>query len=159
MSCFERRVAEWKRELEHTQGQLDEARVEDARAKQQRERTLATGKNASRHARAPATCPLSSQAHAVSDNSHIIAVGRSGGPRLYLFVRGLLGVLPGLAHAFAPTVSAILAPRAPSGCSAPSVVSLAVWCSSSALISPPSRTIVVESQIQVMKPIAAPSEP
>ena len=40
-------MAESKRELEHTQGQLDEARVEDARAKQQRERTLATGENAS----------------------------------------------------------------------------------------------------------------
>jgi hypothetical protein len=52
-----------------------------------------------------------------------------------------------------------LAPRAPIGCFPPTVVSFAVWCSSSALISPPSSTIVVEIQIQVMKPMAAPSEP
>jgi formate/nitrite transporter FocA (FNT family) len=64
------------------------------------------------------------------------------------------------AHAFAaPTVSAILAPRVPSGSSGPCVVSCAVWCSLSALISAPSRTMIVESQIQVMKPMAAPSEP
>ncbi len=62
-------------------------------------------------------------------------------------------------QAAAPTVSAMRASRVPSGLGSPTVVSLAVWCSSSALSCAPSNTIVVESQIQVMKPMAAPSEP
>ncbi len=49
--------------------------------------------------------------------------------------------------------------RAPIGIGWPVVVSRAVWCSISALISPPSRTIVEEIQIQVMNPITAPSDP
>ena len=60
---------------------------------------------------------------------------------------------------FAPTVSAMRAPRCPSGFCGLVVESRAVWCSISALISPPSSTIVAEIQIQVMKPITAPSEP
>ena len=57
------------------------------------------------------------------------------------------------------TSSAILAPRAPMGRSGPSVVSRAVWCSISASSSAPTSTTVEEIQIQVMKPITAPSEP
>jgi hypothetical protein len=57
------------------------------------------------------------------------------------------------------TVSALLAPRAPSGFSAPVVVSRFVWCSISAFSSAPMSTMVAENQIHVMKPIAAPSEP
>src|SRR6185437_2702060 len=57
------------------------------------------------------------------------------------------------------TVSALVAPRAPSGFSAPGVVSRLVWCSISAFNSAPTRTTIAEIQIQVMKPIAAPSEP
>src|ERR1700686_3777072 len=58
-----------------------------------------------------------------------------------------------------PTVSAIFARRAPIGWAAPSVVSRAVWFSISALSLPPIRITAIESQIQVMKPITAPSEP
>jgi len=36
---------------------------------------------------------------------------------------------------------------------------LTVWCSISALISAPTSTTAIESQTQVMKPTAAPSEP
>jgi hypothetical protein len=57
------------------------------------------------------------------------------------------------------TVSALLAPRAPSGSSAPVVVSRVVWCSISAFSSAPMSTMVAEIQIHVMKPMAAPSEP
>lgn len=57
------------------------------------------------------------------------------------------------------TVSAMRACRAPSGFWPPTVVSRTVWCSISAFSSAPSSTTVVESQIQVMKPMAAPSEP
>ena len=67
--------------------------------------------------------------------------------------------LKGSLQVAAPTVSAIWASRVPKGCSGPRVVSASVWCSISALISAPTRTIVVEIQIQVMKPITAPSEP
>src|SRR4051812_40703121 len=57
-------------------------------------------------------------------------------------------------HALAgPSVSAIRAPLVPKGWRGPSVVSLAVWCSTSALISAPTKTTMAESQIQVMKPI------
>ncbi len=59
----------------------------------------------------------------------------------------------------APTVSAILAPRAPSGLGGPVVLSLAVWCSISAFSSPPSSTMVPESQLHTMKAMTAPSEP
>ena len=59
----------------------------------------------------------------------------------------------------AATVSATFALRVPSGSGLPVVVSLAVWCSISAFNSAPSSTMVVEIQIQVMKPMTAPSEP
>ena len=59
----------------------------------------------------------------------------------------------------APTVSAILAPRLPIGLGCPMVLSWAVWCSISALSLAPSRTTMIEIQIQVMKPTTAPSEP
>ncbi len=58
-----------------------------------------------------------------------------------------------------PTVSAIVAWRAPIGFGAPSVVSRAVWCSISASSSAPSKITIAESQIQVMNPITAPSDP
>jgi hypothetical protein len=58
-----------------------------------------------------------------------------------------------------PTVSAIFAPRLPSGFSGPVVVSRAVWCSVSAFSLAPIKTTMTESQIQVMKPMTAPSEP
>ena len=51
------------------------------------------------------------------------------------------------------TVSALLAPRAPSDFSAPVVVSRFVWCSISAFSSAPMSTMVAEIQIHVMKPI------
>ena len=41
----------------------------------------------------------------------------------------------------------------------PSVVSRAVWCSISALSSPPSRTMTAEIHSQTMKPTPAPSDP
>ena len=41
----------------------------------------------------------------------------------------------------------------------PSVVSRAVWCSISASSSAPTRTTMVEIQIHVMKPMAAPKDP
>ena len=59
----------------------------------------------------------------------------------------------------APTVSAILAPRLPSGFGCPVVLSRTVWCSISALSLAPTRTTMIEIQIQVMKPMTAPSEP
>ena len=58
-----------------------------------------------------------------------------------------------------PSSSAIFAPRAPIGLGRPLVVSFAVWCSISALISAPTRTTMVESHIHTMKPITAPSDP
>jgi len=58
-----------------------------------------------------------------------------------------------------PIVSAILAPRPPSGFGAPTVLSRAVWCSISALSLAPSRTTIIDTHIQVIKPIMAPSEP
>jgi hypothetical protein len=58
-----------------------------------------------------------------------------------------------------PISSAILAPRAPIGFLRPSVVSFAVWCSNSALISPPISTMMVDSHSHTMKPITAPREP
>src|ERR1700722_16753848 len=48
----------------------------------------------------------------------------------------------------APTVSAILAPRLPIGLGCPMVLSWAVWCSISALSVAPSRTTMIEIQIQ-----------
>ena len=69
------------------------------------------------------------------------------------------GIVRSDRHAFAaPTVSAMVAPRCPAG-AGPTVVSLAVWCSISALSSAPTSTTMLEIQIQVMKPMAAPSEP
>ena len=50
----------------------------------------------------------------------------------------------------APTVSAITAPRAPSGFSWPTVKSRAVWCSTSELSSAPTSTTMVESHIHIM---------
>ena len=58
-----------------------------------------------------------------------------------------------------PMSSAILSPRTPIGFLPPSVVSLAVWCSISAFISAPKRTMIIESHIQTMKPMTAPSDP
>lgn len=58
-----------------------------------------------------------------------------------------------------PTESAITAPRCPSGCLGPVVLSRAVWCSNSELISPPTIRMIIEIQIQVMKPMIAPSDP
>jgi hypothetical protein len=46
------------------------------------------------------------------------------------------------------TVSALLAPRAPSGFSAPVVVSRFVWCSISAFSSAPMSTMVAEDPHQ-----------
>jgi chromosome segregation ATPase len=51
---FERRVAELKRELEDTQRQLDNARVEDAQAQQQRERAASASVGASAERRGSA---------------------------------------------------------------------------------------------------------
>ncbi len=48
-----------------------------------------------------------------------------------------------------PIVSAIVAPRRPSGLGAPEVESIAVWCSASALSSAPSSTITLESHSQI----------
>ena len=50
-------------------------------------------------------------------------------------------------------------PRSPIGFSGPTVVSIAVWCSISALISAPISTTITENQIQVMKATTAPSDP
>ena len=58
-----------------------------------------------------------------------------------------------------PIVSAIFAPRLPSGFGAPTVLSRAVWCSISALSLAPSRTTIIDTHIQVIKPMIAPSEP
>src|SRR5215813_12288044 len=58
-----------------------------------------------------------------------------------------------------PSSSATLAPRVPMGFLRPCVVSFAVWCSISALISPPTSTMMVENHIHTMKPITAPSDP
>jgi hypothetical protein len=59
----------------------------------------------------------------------------------------------------APTVSAMTAPRRPSGSSPPTVESRAVWCSISALSSAPSRITIAEIHIHIIMPTAAPSEP
>jgi hypothetical protein len=58
-----------------------------------------------------------------------------------------------------PIVSAMVAPRMPSGFSPPTVVSRAVWCSISELISAPNRTTIADIHIHVIVPIAAPSDP
>ncbi len=58
-----------------------------------------------------------------------------------------------------PTVSAIVAPRAPNGLGRPLVVSCVVWCSISASHSAPMRITAVDNQIHTMKPTAAPSDP
>ena len=58
-----------------------------------------------------------------------------------------------------PIVSAIVAPRLPSGFSDPTVVSRAVWCSISELISAPTRMTIADIHIHVIVPIAAPSDP
>ena len=58
-----------------------------------------------------------------------------------------------------PTVSAITAPRAPSGFAWPTVESRAVWCSISALSSAPSRTTMVEIHSHIITPTTAPKEP
>jgi uncharacterized membrane protein YeaQ/YmgE (transglycosylase-associated protein family) len=55
--------------------------------------------------------------------------------------------------------SAIRAPHCPREACFPIVATAAVWCSSSALILAPTRMTIVDIQIQVMKPIAAPREP
>jgi hypothetical protein len=59
----------------------------------------------------------------------------------------------------APTVSAMTAPRTPSGFAGPTVVSCAVWCSISELSSAPTSTTMVESHIHIIKPTTAPSAP
>ena len=56
----------------------------------------------------------------------------------------------------APTVSAIVAPRAPRGFGVPVVVSWTVWCSVSALSSAPINTTMIDSQIQTMNAMMAP---
>ena len=61
--------------------------------------------------------------------------------------------------ALAPAASAMLASRWPRGAPAPMVLSLAVWCSTSALSSAPTMTSVTLSHIQVRKPMSAPREP
>jgi hypothetical protein len=53
----------------------------------------------------------------------------------------------------------MVAPRMPSGFSPPTVVSRAVWCSISELISAPNRTTIADIHIHVIVPIAAPSDP
>jgi hypothetical protein len=58
-----------------------------------------------------------------------------------------------------PTVSAIRAPRRPSGFGCPTVLSRAVWCSISAFSLAPTRMTTIDIHIQVIKPITAPSEP
>jgi hypothetical protein len=59
----------------------------------------------------------------------------------------------------APTVSAIVAPRAPRGFGLPVVVSRTVRCSVSALTSAPINTTITDSQSQNMNPMMAPREP
>ena len=59
----------------------------------------------------------------------------------------------------APTVSAMTAPRPPSGLAGPTVVSCAVWCSISELSSAPTSTTMVESHIHIIRPTTAPSAP
>jgi len=58
-----------------------------------------------------------------------------------------------------PIELAIFAPRQPSGFGGPTVLSRAVWCSTSALSLAPSRTTIIDTHIQVIKPMMAPSEP
>lgn len=53
----------------------------------------------------------------------------------------------------------MVAPRRPSGFGDPTVVSLVVWCSISALISVPRSTTMPKLRIQVVRPINAPSKP
>src|SRR5262245_45419948 len=103
---------------------------------------------------------------------HGFALAQHGGIRLHVVVEFERRVRPrvpaqrvakdgwGARYTLAsPISSAIRAPRFPSGLGKPSVLSRAVWCSISALISPPSRMIAIEIHIQIMKPITAPSEP
>jgi len=59
----------------------------------------------------------------------------------------------------APIVSATRAPRIPSGVSPRTVVSTAVWCSISALISAPRMKITDDIHTHIMKPMTAPKEP
>ena len=63
------------------------------------------------------------------------------------------------AYRLGPTASAIFAPRRPSGFGGPAVLSRAVWCSISAFNLAPTRMTMIESQIHIIKPITAPSEP
>ena len=58
-----------------------------------------------------------------------------------------------------PTVSAMTAPRAPSGLAGPTVESCAVWCSISELSSAPTSITMVESHIHISRPTTAPSAP
>lgn len=68
-----------------------------------------------------------------------------------------------IAHAGHPwgrrDLSATAAPRWPAGAGGPVVVSAEVCCSSSEFSSAPSSTTASESQIQVMNPTTAPSDP
>jgi enamine deaminase RidA (YjgF/YER057c/UK114 family) len=59
----------------------------------------------------------------------------------------------------APTVSAMTAPRVPSGLSGPTVESRAVWCSISELSSAPTSATMVDSHIHIINPTTAPSAP
>jgi hypothetical protein len=59
----------------------------------------------------------------------------------------------------APTVSAMTAPRTPSGLSGPTVESREVWCSISELSWAPTRTTMMESHIHIIKPTTAPNAP
>jgi hypothetical protein len=58
-----------------------------------------------------------------------------------------------------PTVSAITAPRWPNGLGAPTVESMAVWCSISAFSLAPTKMTTAESHIHIIMPITAPSAP
>src|SRR5262249_49747177 len=97
---------------------------------------------------------------------------RSGGtatPSLLPFVQRMVGWMPShdvdrsMQNDYAlaaPTVSAITAPRAPSGLfGIPTVVSCAVWCSISRLSTAPISTTMVESHIHIIRPTTAPSAP
>ena len=77
---------------------------------------------------------------------------------LWLAIRG--NDRPAGHHVFAaPTVSAMTAPRMPSGFSGPTVESREVWCSISELSSAPTRTTMVDSHIHIIRPTTAPSAP
>jgi squalene-hopene/tetraprenyl-beta-curcumene cyclase len=58
-----------------------------------------------------------------------------------------------------PRLSAIVARRRPRGCSSPTVVSRAVWCSSSALTSAPSSTTYAEMKSHISRITIAPKAP